>query len=194
MRLFAERLLVDPIETEVPEADHYDEERAISVTADGRPFVEAPSAPSLVTLTEAEGEGVDQGSQRLGSVPPTDSASASSAPWATTNTRADGEAPERPIVEDDRLHLWATTMTKATAEAPDAPVMVEGQPAPDLGESASPWSSRWATTETAAPGEAPDAPPMVEGQTARGFDEPAWPRLSLWAITKTAAPGEAPDR
>lgn len=156
MRLFVERLLIDRVPSDAPEPNRYDEELSVSVTESGAPFVEACANPSLVTLTEAEGEGETQ-------------------IWMVTRTLTDGEGVDNPA-----LVGWATTFTKTTTEAPDAPVMTVSGAAPwsvtitradaeapdrDFGgvfdrAFAHPPARRvtglWGITKTEAPGEAPD--------------------------------------
>jgi hypothetical protein len=153
--LFVERLLIerDEISDSVPEPARYDERRQISVTADGDPFVEASADSRLVTLTEASGEAVDDDDDdsRL--------ALASTVTQTFTDTEAPDEhsepRPPTPSSHQD-ASVWAVTITKADGEAPDAPLLAtQTRQAP--GESVGTESGTWAFTKTEANGEAPDA-------------------------------------
>jgi hypothetical protein len=154
--LFAERLLVDQVKSDVPEPDRYDEELCLSVMADGQPYVEMPLLPSLITLTEAEGEGdtplslVTRTKAESEGADPLEPQAASHA-WAVTITRADAEAPDKRATAQERpaFSLWAITKTSAPGEAPDKrEPTATAQPRRPF--------SLWAITETAVPNEAPD--------------------------------------
>jgi hypothetical protein len=138
--LFAERLLVDPEAGSVPAPDRYDDTLQVSVTAEGLPFVESVLPAQAVTLTEAEGEGVDH---ERSAAPP-----AQLANWGVTITRVKDEAPDAPMASASR---WGATMTKVQSEAPDAPT--GGASRRQVNE---PEASLWAITKTSAPGEKPD--------------------------------------
>jgi hypothetical protein len=144
MRLFAERFLISPTLTDVPEPARYDEDLAVSVTADGLPFVESLSAP-LVTITKAdgeasdaitntitrtftEGEGIDEPPEPPMPMPP-DPPRPEGGGWGVTITRAEGERPDRndvPGLEHQASRdvrraygLWGITKTSAPGEKPD---------------------------------------------------------------------------
>lgn len=160
MDLFAERLLVDPEDGSVPVPDRYDDALQVSVTADGLPFVESVLPVRTVTLTEAEGEGVDH--------EPSSTSPAIRVGWAVTVTKARGEASDAPMASTSTYQgvdhespaaslAWAVTITQADGEAPDASVattltrqIVGGPSGPE------PEAGLWAITKTSAPGEKPD--------------------------------------
>jgi hypothetical protein len=129
--LFVERFLVRPSGPMPPQPAAYDESRGYSVTADGRPFIEAGAASvGTVTLTEAPGETDDEDPDgddelrlcdvtktqapgeaedfhRAGLSLHTDTKTSGERPdvdaWAHTETRASGEPPDH--------HIWASTVT-----------------------------------------------------------------------------------
>lgn len=129
--LFAERFLVAPVGPEPPEPAGYDEARGISLTAGGRPFIEAGAALVVGTMTEAEGEACDDDRTTHGY---TSSDSAAAHLATRTATFVDSEGVD---TDEDRLaHMTLHTETRAPGEKADAPP--------------------WAHTQTAAPGEPVD--------------------------------------
>jgi hypothetical protein len=140
MGLFAERLLIDPEAGSVPIPDRYDDALQVSVTTEGLPFVESVPHAQTVTLTEAEGEGVDH--------EPSEAPPAHRGSWGVTITRVKDEAPDAPMAPASR---WGATMTKVQSEAPDAPTAAASSRQVD-----EPEASLWAITKTSAPGEKPD--------------------------------------
>lgn len=146
MKLFAERFLERPVPGSVPEPAGYDESLAISVTADGTPFVESvASALSTLTITKASGEAPDQIAGTI------------------TRTFTDGEGidappepPPMPLPPDppDRGgSTWAVTITRADGERPDRGARPGS---PFVASQATPAHTFWAITKTSAPGEKPD--------------------------------------
>lgn len=131
--LFAERFLVTPIGPEPPEPAGYDEAQGISVTADGRPFVEAGAVLATRTLTEAEGEGGDNDEDR---VPGVRGAKSVDAQLLATRTATFVDAERADTNEDSLATMTLHTDTRAAGEKADA--------------------APWAHTETAAPGEPAD--------------------------------------
>ena len=117
--LFAERFLVGPLGSEPPEPAGYDEAQGISVTADGRPFIEAGAqllATRTATFVETEGADTDEGSPALMALHTNTRASGEKAdapPWAHTQTAAPGE----PVDYDYAAFLG--TVTKAAGESSD---------------------------------------------------------------------------
>ena len=124
--LFAERFLVAPVGAAPPEPAGYDEALGISVTADGRPFIEARATLGTRTFTEAVGESTDDD---------VDSTAHSAAgAWLGTRTATFVDAEG---ADTDRAAAAALgTETRAEGEKADVPA--------------------WARTETAAPGEPVD--------------------------------------
>jgi hypothetical protein len=131
--LFAERFLVRPLGSEPPEPAGYDEAQGISVTADGRPFIEAGAVLATRTLTEAEGEGGDDDEDR---VPGVRGAEPVDAQLLATRTATFVDAEGADTDEGSPAPMALHTDTRAAGEKPDAPP--------------------WAHTQTAAPGEPVD--------------------------------------
>ncbi|MGO9319681.1 MAG: hypothetical protein ACLQBY_02595 [Solirubrobacteraceae bacterium] len=131
--LFAERFLVTPVGPEPPEPAGYDEAQGISVTADGRPFIEAGAVLATRTLTEAEGEGDDDDEDRH---PGVRGAASVDAQLLATRTATFVDAEGADTDEDSPAPMALHTDTRAAGEKPDA--------------------APWAHTETAAPGEPAD--------------------------------------
>ncbi|HEV2924399.1 MAG TPA: hypothetical protein VGW98_10220 [Solirubrobacteraceae bacterium] len=164
--LYAERFLVAPQGEAPPEPDRYDEARAISLTAEGRPFIEAGKALGTRTFTEAEGEsGDDDRDDTLSLV---------------TETAAPGEPHDRSAHPSDAgsaetrdPSLGTKTMTFTDAEGSDDDR--DRRRVTALG------------TDTRAEGERPDSPHRAHHDTAEraGSPEPGqW--LHLTTVTKAA--------
>jgi hypothetical protein len=156
MAMFVERLLVDRAQESVPEAACYDEERQISLAADGAPFVAGPPS-SLITLTEASGEAIDDADGD----DEDDRRRVLASEVTLTLTDAEGidehGSPRPPNPPEDLLPLWGVTTTKAGGESPDAPLLAtETRQAP--GEAPGDEHGLWAVTKTEAGGESPDRP------------------------------------
>lgn len=135
--LFAERFVVAPEPGPLPIPDRYDEERRLSVTADGRAFIEAdPGHLDTHTVTFTDAEGSDDDRDRLIAEGHMETRAAGeqpdSADWAHTETAVGREAPDSPPT------AWAYTETKAAGEPHD--------------RAAEPWL----TTITKAEGESDD--------------------------------------
>ncbi|HEV7495718.1 hypothetical protein [Baekduia sp.] len=135
--LFAERFLVTPEPGSLPVPDRYDEARGLSLSADGRPFIEADAElldTHTVTFTDAESSDDDR--DRVTAAVHTETRAAGeqadAASWARTETAIGREAP------DIAPTAWAYTETKAMGEPHD--------------HSAEPWL----TTITKADGEPND--------------------------------------
>jgi hypothetical protein len=137
--LFAERFLVAPVGPEPPEPAGYDEVSGISLTADGRPFIEAGATLGTRTLTEAEGEGGDDDEDRAASgagtsdaLPATRTAPFVDVEGLDTDDDSHGDRLSAAALAADTL----STITRADGERPDA--------------------TPWAHTKTSAPGEPVD--------------------------------------
>jgi hypothetical protein len=133
--VFAERFLVRPSGGSPPEPDSYDEERSISVTADGRPFIESGGSLDTRTLTEADGEGSD---------------------YDQDETRASLDGRRQLI--DPLLETKTMTFTDAEASDDDRDrhIVAAGVHTDTRADGERPDSPPWAHTETAAPGEPSD--------------------------------------
>lgn len=137
-KLFAEQFLVVPEPGLLPVPDRYDEARGLSLTADGRPFIEADAGhldTHTVTFTDAEGSDDDR-DRLTAAAAHTETRAAGeqpdSASWAHTENAVGGEAPDSPPAawahtetkalgepHDHAVESWSTTITKADGEPDD---------------------------------------------------------------------------
>jgi hypothetical protein len=108
--MFVESLLIRPIEAGPGEIRlRYDEDRAVTITSNGEPFVETAAVGETHTLTEVRGEHDDRDEE-----PSTFTfVQSEGADWTTGDCASDGESRRTP---------WAgtVTVTKAVGEADDA--------------------------------------------------------------------------
>jgi hypothetical protein len=108
--MFVESLLMRPTEAGPGEIQlRYDEDRALTVTSDGEPFVETTAVGETRTLTEVRGEHDDKDEE-----PSTFTfVQSEGADWTTGDGASVGESRRTP---------WAgtVTFTKAVGEADDA--------------------------------------------------------------------------
>jgi hypothetical protein len=151
--LFAERFLVRPADGPPPQPATYDERRAISLTADGRPFIESGACLETRTLTEAEGEGADDDRDRLAA-----QATKTSAPGEPVDREPQSSSvkPARP--SDPFLDTKTMTFTDAEGadDDRDRHVKAAALHTDTRADGERPDASPWAHTETAAPGEPAD--------------------------------------